>query len=300
VGYQEGEEVDGGEELVIGAEPGVEPRPLVVNQAIVSAVREAAERYGGPLDVGEEALESLAVVDLNFPLPSNGEARMLPRPHSLHGLGPHLFAAEHHAEEALAEDLLESGEVEVFQGEEDAVGAEESEGTNCVAVGIVHDQVPERLRGGDHGGYGADFPAPVLSTCTEPLADGAPDMRGMWHAVAAERNGAPVPEGDKVYDHFQRIEQCGDRVTITAGGIIHDMRADGTEEHGVHDVAEMDYTTPITVVATFEDGVHVLRPVGVPIEVTRRLDGDQLVWSYLGTTVTLERIGGPDAPPPNT
>jgi hypothetical protein len=150
------------------------------------------------------------------------------------------------------------------------------------------------------GGYGADFPAPVLSTCTEPLADGAPDMRGMWHAVAAERNGLPVPEGDKVYDHFQRIEQCGDRVTITAGGIIHDMRADGTEEHGVHDVAEMDYTTPITVVATFEDGVHVLRPVGVPIEVTRQLDGDQLIWTYLGTTVTLERIGGPDAPPPAT
>ncbi len=182
--------------------------------------------------------------------------------------------------------------------EEDAVSEPTTPSSSTSTPVVLASDIP--VANTPPGGYGTDFPPPVLSTCTEPLADGAPDMRGMWHAVAAERNGAPVPEGDKVYDHFQRIEQCGDRVTITAGGIIHDMRADGTEEHGVHDVAEMDYTTPITVVATFEDGVHVLRPVGVPIEVTRRLDGDQLVWSYLGTTVTLERIGGPDAPPPTT
>ncbi|MEA3077794.1 MAG: hypothetical protein QOF60_2702 [Actinomycetota bacterium] len=35
------------------------------------------------------------------------------------------------------------------------------------------------------------------------------------------------------------------------------------------------------MVCTFEDGVHVLRPVGMPgIEVTRRIDGDELVWEY--------------------
>ena len=35
------------------------------------------------------------------------------------------------------------------------------------------------------------------------------------------------------------------------------------------------------MVATFEDGVHVLRPEGLAgIEVTRHLDGDQLVWRY--------------------
>ena len=56
----------------------------------------------------------------------------------------------------------------------------------------------------------------------------------------------------------------------------------------MHDVAEFDRATPITVVATFEDGVHVLRPVGVPIEVTRRMDGDQLVWTYVGFTARLE------------
>jgi len=34
------------------------------------------------------------------------------------------------------------------------------------------------------------------------------------------------------------------------------------------------------VVATFEDGVHVLRPVGMPLEVRRYFDGQKLVWEY--------------------
>ena len=61
----------------------------------------------------------------------------------------------------------------------------------------------------------------------------------------------------------------------------------------MHDVLESDFVTPITVVATFEDGVHVLRPVGVPIEVTRRIDGDHLVWQYLGFTARLTRTEVP-------
>ena len=69
---------------------------------------------------------------------------------------------------------------------------------------------------------------------------------------------------------------------MTGGGVIHDMRCDGTEENGVHDVMAIDFTTRIDVVATYEDGVHVLRPVGLPIEVTRRLDGDEMVWDYVG------------------
>ena len=89
---------------------------------------------------------------------------------------------------------------------------------------------------------------------------------------------------------IQRIEQCGDRVIVTAGRIVHDMRCDGTVENGVHDVAEADLTTPITVVATFEAGVHILRPVGLPIEVTRRIEGDQLIWTYVGFTARLDRI----------
>ncbi len=139
------------------------------------------------------------------------------------------------------------------------------------------------------GGYGDTFPEPVLAECTEPIVDGAPDMRGMWEVVEVVVDGVAVPE-HRVVGSVQRIEQCGDRVAITAGGIIHDMRCDGTEANGVNDVAEFDKTTPITVVATFEDGVHVLRPVGVPIEVKRWLDGDDLMWQYVGFTCRLTRL----------
>jgi hypothetical protein len=129
------------------------------------------------------------------------------------------------------------------------------------------------------GGYGDTLPPPVLAGCTEPLVAGAPDMRGVWRVESVEWNGdAPTP--DPIAAHVERIEQCGDRVCITAEGIIHDMRADGTVENGVHDVAAVG-GRPISVVCTFEAGVHVLRPVDMPgVEVTRRLDGDELVWTY--------------------
>jgi hypothetical protein len=134
------------------------------------------------------------------------------------------------------------------------------------------------------------MPAPVLAGCTEPLAAGAPDLRGTWVTVSVEVDGQPVTD-HRAIGHVQRIEQCGDRLVVTAGGVVHDMRCDGTEANGVHDVAEFDFATPITVVASYEDGVHVLRPVGLPgIEVTRRLDGDDLVWTYVGFTARLERV----------
>ena len=139
------------------------------------------------------------------------------------------------------------------------------------------------------GGYGDVMPPPVLASCTEALVEGAPDLRGIWHTTSIEVAGEPAPD-HPACAHVERIEQCGDRIVITAGGVVHDMRCDGTEQHGVHDVAEFDFTTPIIVVATYEDGVHVLRPVGMPgIEVTRRRDGDNLIWTYFGFEARLER-----------
>ena len=141
------------------------------------------------------------------------------------------------------------------------------------------------------GGYGETMPPPVLAGCTEPLVDGAPDMRGTWRVVEVTWKQGDGPDPNPVADHVERIEQCGDRVVVTSSGVVHDMRADGTEEHGVHDVAAVG-GQEIHVVATFEDGVHVLRPVGMPgIEVTRRLDGDHLIWDYGPMfTARLERI----------
>ena len=133
------------------------------------------------------------------------------------------------------------------------------------------------------------MPDPVLTECNEPLVAGAPDMRGLWRVDEVLVDGQPISE-HRILGAVQRIEQCGDRVTITAGGIIHDMRCDGTEPNGVNDVAEFDKQTPITVVATFEDGVHVLRPVGVPIEVKRWRTGADLMWQYVGFTCRLTRL----------
>jgi hypothetical protein len=144
------------------------------------------------------------------------------------------------------------------------------------------------------GGYGTDMPPPVLAGCTEPLAGGAPDLRGTWRTASVERaDGMPAPDPDPVLGHVERIEQCGDRIVVVSTGVIHDMRADGSEERGVHDVDPRG--NPIHVVCTYEDGVHVLRPIGMPgVEVTRRLDGDQLVWSYAGLFVArLERVREP-------
>ncbi len=140
------------------------------------------------------------------------------------------------------------------------------------------------------GGWRGEMPPPVLVGCSEPLVQGAPELRGLWKVVDVEMNGVKAPDGHPVRGLVQRIEQAGDRIVVTAGGVIHDMRCDGTPENGVNDVAERDFTTPITVVATYEDGVHVLRPVGIPIEVRRWREGDEMVWTYPGFTARSRRI----------
>jgi hypothetical protein len=139
------------------------------------------------------------------------------------------------------------------------------------------------------GGYGDTIPPPVLRECTEPLVASAPDLQGMWKVVEVRDDNGNMIDDHRALGHVQRVEQCGNRLVVTGGGIVHDMRCDGTEEGAVHDVAEFDYTTPITVIATYEDGVHVLRPVGLPIEVKRWRAGDDMMWQYLGFTARLAR-----------
>jgi hypothetical protein len=144
------------------------------------------------------------------------------------------------------------------------------------------------------GGYGAEMPPPVLAGCTEALVAGAPDLRGTWRAIDATANGAPLPPDHPMRSHVERIEQAADRVVVTAGGVVHDMVADGTFEHGVHDVMASDFTTPIVVAASFEDDRLVLRPQGLPdVEVCRWREDDELVWQYHTLfTVRLRRVEG--------
>ena len=163
--------------------------------------------------------------------------------------------------------------------------------TTTTMAQLTADDIP--IANTPAGGYGDTMPPPVLADCTEALSDDAVDMRGMWQIVGPEIEGEDVPMGE-----VQRIEQCGNRMVITSGGVVHDMRVDGTLENGVNDVAARDFVTPVRVAAFWEDGVHVLRPEGIPIEVTRHLDGDQLIWRYLGFAARLDRLGPPEMNPP--
>ena len=119
------------------------------------------------------------------------------------------------------------------------------------------------------GGWtGSDWPTPVLAGCDEPLVDGAPDLRGVWRVEKGPLKG-----------HVERVEQAGDRVVITAGGVIHDMLANGTLEGGVNDVGEAG--AQVSVAARFEDGRLNLYPGDKRVvAVTRYLDGDEMVWRW--------------------
>lgn len=112
------------------------------------------------------------------------------------------------------------------------------------------------------------FPMPVLADCAEPLAEGVVDMRGLWLAHTG------------LAGHVERIEQCGNRTVVTAGGVIHDFRTDGTLANGSRDI-EPPLCANTFVSIEFEDGVMKFHPFGLPYAiVTRRLDGDELVWTY--------------------
>jgi len=129
----------------------------------------------------------------------------------------------------------------------------------------------------------------TLDGCREPLAPGAPDLRGVWECYEGRMKG-----------HVERVEQAGNRITITTGGLVHDMICDGTLEHGVDDVAGIG-GRHIRVAATFEGGVHKLRPFGKKVvAVTRRLDGHEMVWRYGPTKNRLRRLTEPPLDHPAT
>ena len=118
------------------------------------------------------------------------------------------------------------------------------------------------------GGY-REFPPPVLVGCDEPIVPGAPDLRGVWQVYKGPLKG-----------HIERVEQAGNRVVVTGGGVIHDMYADGTLDGGVNDV-HADKRERISVAARFEKGRLNLYPGGRKIAlVTRYFDGEEMIWRY--------------------
>ncbi len=141
------------------------------------------------------------------------------------------------------------------------------------------------------------MPPPVLAGCMEPIVPGAPDLRGLWKAVLVESNGQALPD-HPLNNHVERVEQCGNRVVVTSEGVIHDMRADGTIENGVNDVAAASLDQRIRVAAVFNDGKLELHPLGIeasrPPLVTREIVNGEMIWHYGPFKVTMRCIDQPE------
>ena len=132
------------------------------------------------------------------------------------------------------------------------------------------------------------FPLPILGECTEPLPDGADDIRGLWQAVSGR------------IGHVERIEQCGSRVVVTAAGIIHDYGPNSTGVLNTNDteggvrfrLGGKPYCPRTSASMIWQDGVLNFYAFGWgPLVVRRYREGDELVWEYVDGSVTrLKRI----------
>ena len=121
-------------------------------------------------------------------------------------------------------------------------------------------------------------PMPILAECTEPLADGVVDMRGLWYGVAGR------------VGHLERIEQCGNRVVITTSGLIHDFRVDGTLENGARDVG-MACNNFNTAIHFNERGVMVFRLFDLFDTVFREMRGEEMIFTFAdGVETRMERL----------
>jgi hypothetical protein len=134
------------------------------------------------------------------------------------------------------------------------------------------------------------FPLPILADCTEPLSDGADDIRGLWQAVSGKHIG-----------HVERIEQCGRRVVITTSGIIHDYGPNSTLGETTNDTEGMNFAIHIagkklcprtSASMIWQNGVLNFHPFGFgPTAVRRYMENNQLIWEYLdGTQTRMNRI----------
>lgn len=135
----------------------------------------------------------------------------------------------------------------------------------------------------------AHFPLPILGRCTEPLAAGADDIRGLWLGVEGGHIG-----------HVERIEQCGRRVVVTSSGIIHDYGPNSTLGENTNDtegsvvfrIGGKPYCPRTSASMIWNHGILEFHAFGWgPVVVRRYREGKQLVWEYADGTVTrMDRI----------
>lgn len=133
------------------------------------------------------------------------------------------------------------------------------------------------------------FPLPILAGCTEPLVDGADDIRGLWVGVEGVHVG-----------HVERVEQCGRRTVITTKGVIHDSGPNSTLGENTNDtegavvftIGDTEYCPRTSASMTWNDGILEFHAFGWgPLVVRRYLEGEQLVWEYAdGSKTWMDRI----------
>lgn len=137
-------------------------------------------------------------------------------------------------------------------------------------------------------GY-SHFPLPILAQCTEPLIEGADDIRGLWRGI----------EGGHV-GHVERVEQCGSRVVVTSSGVIHDYGPNSTAGHNTNDTegsvlftaGEREYCMRTSASMIWEEKELNFYVFGWGPRVVRRYkDGEFLVWEYAdGSTTRMDRL----------
>ena len=140
--------------------------------------------------------------------------------------------------------------------------------------GKLADDIPKALTPGCGN---TQTPMPILSECTEPLAEGVVDMRGLWLGISGR------------VGHLERIEQCGNRVVVTAYRTIHDFRVVGTLKYGARDVGVVcnNFNTAIH----FDEGLMVFRLFDLFDAVSRRMEGDNMIFNFIdGGDTKTERL----------
>ena len=132
------------------------------------------------------------------------------------------------------------------------------------------------------------FPLPILRQCTEPLAEGAADIRGLWIGVSGK------------VGHVERVEQCGSRVVVTSSGLIHDSGPNSSGGYNSNDtegnvtflLGDQEYCPRTSAGMFWNKGILDFKVFGWgPVVVRRYLSGEQLVWEYAdGSTTYMDRI----------
>ncbi len=125
-------------------------------------------------------------------------------------------------------------------------------------------------------GY-SQVPMPILAECSEPLAEGVVDMRGLWQGISGRKG------------FLERIEQCGNRVVVTGHNLIHDFRLDGTLRNGARDVGPAcdNFNSAIL----FKDEVMTFRLFNLFDTVSRRMDDEDMIFTFIdGGETRAERI----------